>query len=203
MNTCIDIQAHLPLYVGADLEAPLAASVRAHLDGGCADCARALAALERSRAVLLELPARSPAPRVELWNEVRAALAAESRWAPRVAPGPRPVRSRRPHLQLLTAAAALVAAAGLYFGLPSQAPVEQAPPNVVDSGVTPELPPVLVGGPETGGLRRLEPGEIPLGENAQYYGDLVPRPLPLVVPVGRGAGVDPSRPTLAGDRRLR
>ena len=97
MSPCDDFRAQLPLFVGGDLEAPLAAKLQEHLgrsgpsgsssrtagpsSGGCTGCAQVLASLEASRAELLDLPRCSPAPSVDLWGPIRATLAAEGRIA--------------------------------------------------------------------------------------------------------------------------
>lgn len=114
MTPCDDFRAQLPLFVGGDLEAPLAAKLQEHLGRtgpggssssstgpavvGCGGCAQVLASLEAARAELLGLPRRSPAPSVDLWGPIRATLAAEGRIASasrRAVHAPRPATVRR------------------------------------------------------------------------------------------------------------
>jgi len=74
---CSEVQAHLPLFVGGDLETPLGEVVAAHL-GGCRVCTDRLEALEQARGALLSL-ADVPGFReqVDLWPGVRARLTEE------------------------------------------------------------------------------------------------------------------------------
>ena len=55
---CPEAQAHLPLFVGGDLEAPLTAVVAEHLEG-CPACAARREALDRARGALLGLAQES------------------------------------------------------------------------------------------------------------------------------------------------
>lgn len=74
---CPEAQAHLPLYVGGDLEAPLAAVVAEHLEG-CPTCAERREALDRARGALLGLATGSERKEeVDLWPGIRARLAEE------------------------------------------------------------------------------------------------------------------------------
>lgn len=198
MNTCTDVRALLPLVVGGDLEEGQALAVTEHLEQGCAPCAAALRELQRTRGFLLELPERSPAPAVDLWPGVRAALVSQgSLGRPSI-----PVRRARVGwlgMSLSAAAAsALVAGALWTLGRGQLAPIIDASPapEVAEGGVTPDLPPTLVGGPDFGGLRPLAAGEEPFANEAEYFGaggapgTRGPRPL----------APDPARPTLASDR---
>lgn len=150
MTACNEILAHLPLFVGGDLEAPLAAGVRAHLGGpqgdpgdgagvvgarGCASCREALERLRRARGELLELHARSPAPAVDVWPGVRAVLAAEGRLArpalgePAQAAVERGTVVRMPRWMPRRAAAAalLITCLGLAWALRAGGPGPRAP----------------------------------------------------------------------------
>ena len=77
---CTEVEAHLPLFVGGDLETPLAVKVEAHLQA-CQGCGGRLEAAGRARSALLELAARTRAEarleQVDLWPGVRALLAEE------------------------------------------------------------------------------------------------------------------------------
>ena len=145
MSPCDDFRAQLPLFVGGDLEAPLAAKLQEHLGRsgpggssgssagpsgvGCTGCAQALASLEAARAELLDLPRRSPAPSVDLWGPVRATLAAEGRIATasrRAVRDPRPATVPRAATWWRVASAA-AAAALLALGV--QVLVRGSPPS--------------------------------------------------------------------------
>lgn len=196
MNTCTDVRALLPLVVGGDLEEDQALAVSEHLALGCATCSTDLRELERMRGILRELPERSPAPAVDLWPDLRAALVSEGL----VRRGPLVVRRARVGVRgmWLSAAAATLLVAGALWSLQGGGEIPAAPggsPEVADSGVTPYLAPTLVGGPSAGGLRPLEPGEAPFSLDAELFG--VGGVLP-VQPHGRP--LDPARPTLAGER---
>jgi len=234
MSPCDDFRAQLPLFVGGDLEAPLAARLAEHLGGtdplagsggaeGCADCARALERLRASRAQLLELPLRSPAPEVDLWAPIRAALAAERRIGAgepalqmlRRAESRRPILLRR--IASAAAAVALIALGANY--LLQRSSVPQAEPggrsgSGVGRGLVQEADPVLrpseglaLPGAQfqpaqfqpasTGGLRRLGPGDAPLYLDAEEFRGWPGFP---TGPGVRGQAVDPSHPTLASDR---
>jgi hypothetical protein len=224
MNLCDDIRAQLPLYLGGDLEAPLAEQVRAHLEageGGCPGCARALAEMEGVRAQLLELPKRSPAPHVDVWPQVRLGLAAGGLLGGTPATsglssGTQGRSARTPAGRLLrwrrvAAAAAAVALVAVGVQLAREAgrsaPVTgqgaadgdalalPAPPG---EALSPTLPVVA-----PGGLRRLTAEETPLHDEARPFVEWMrgwngPRLLP-----GTRGGIDPSRPTFASDRSLR
>lgn len=149
MSSCDDFRAQLPLFVGGDLEAPLAARLEEHLGRpqaphisssdparpsrieGCAACAQALEELRSARSHLLELPRLSPAPLVDLWRPIRTRLAAEGRIASgpsQVAPQPPPrFARRRPVLARLVSAAAAVALIALGARVLVQRPAEVAP----------------------------------------------------------------------------
>jgi hypothetical protein len=229
MSPCDDFRAQLPLFVGGDLEAPLAAKLQEHLGRsgpagalsgeGCVACAQVLESLEASRAELLDLARRSPAPDVDLWAPIRATLAAEGRLA---TPSRRRFeKARRPSVDRAspwwrvasTAAAATVLALGVHMmvrgsspGLPGEDPAahpgrgsvaEQMPPESVALTGAGVIQPVA-----SGGLRRLEPGEEPLSRDPLLR-DLRGLSQWQFGPGTNGLAVDPSHPTLASDRRLR
>jgi len=228
MRPCDDFRAQLPLFVGGDLEAPLAAKLQEHLGRsglaglasaeGCSGCAQVLASLEAARAELLDLPRRSPAPIVDLWQPIRASLASEGRIA-----GParrsvdvaRPATMRRPTSWWRVASAAAAAtllALGLHLYVrgPSQSPLDDLPVEPGNGSVAEEqtLPVgesvALPGGGliqpvGTGGLRRLEPGEEPLSRDP-FLRDFRGLSEWQFGPGTNGLAVDPSHPTLASDR---
>jgi hypothetical protein len=227
MSPCDDFRAQLPLFVGGDLEAPLAARLEEHLGGpaGCAACAGVLQELSAVRSRLLELPQLSPAPAVELWAPIRVQLAAEGRIVPAAArrmPQPALAARRAPALWRFASAAAAVALLALgasYFlqgpaEAPSTAPgggvhggslageIDSQVPSVGESLA---LPNQLVQPVGIGGLRRLGPGEQPLStdplmRDAQRARELMGWPGWQFGPGMQGQAVDPSHPTLASDR---
>jgi hypothetical protein len=74
---CTEIEAHLALFIGGDLEAPLAALVGFHL-GACEACGQRLTAARSARSALLGLAElEGEARAVDLWPELRASLVAE------------------------------------------------------------------------------------------------------------------------------
>jgi hypothetical protein len=89
---CTEVDAHLPLFVGGDLEAPLDALVAAHV-AACGGCAGRLESLRASRSALLALTELERRPSdFDLWPAVRGRLLAEGLCggAPEApAPGPR------------------------------------------------------------------------------------------------------------------
>lgn len=76
-QTCSEVRANLPLYVGLDLEAPILEGVASHLDG-CAACRGISRGLEDTRRRIGRLADEDGAARVpDLWPGVRARLVAE------------------------------------------------------------------------------------------------------------------------------
>lgn len=230
MNLCDDIRAQLPLYLGGDLEAPLAERVRDHLEGNplegqggpCAGCARALFELREVRARLLELPERSPAPVVDLWPRVRQGLLAEGLLSGTGPAARTPLVVRRPAGRLLSwprlasaAAAVALVALGLQLGgqdgpvgpggepQPTRAPALADRQGPAAGGALAEQVPVLPVA-AGGGLRRLGEDERPLYTEARPFLDWMHGWAgPRVLPGVQGAPLDPSRPTFASDRSLR
>jgi hypothetical protein len=229
MSPCDDFRAQLPLFVGGDLEAPLAAKLQEHLGRsgrgsssaeGCAGCSQVMASLEASRAELLDLPRRSPAPSVDLWDSIRATLAAEGRIASasrRAVHDDRPATIRRPPSWWRVASAA---AATALLALGVQMAVRGSSPSPGSSGDDPAAHPgmdsvadqmpsggdsiALPGGGVIqpvgmGGLRRLEPDEEPLSRDP-FLRDFRGLSAWQFGPGTNGLAVDPSHPTLASDR---
>ena len=83
-QTCSDIQANLPLYVGEDLEAPILETVASHLED-CGTCRGIARGLEASRERIGGLSAVGGGP--DLWPGVRARLEADGLLARRGARG--------------------------------------------------------------------------------------------------------------------
>jgi len=239
MTLCDDIRAQLPLFVGGDLEAPLAVRVAEHLSGaaclagrgreeildppvgaeGCADCRSVFEELRRVRGVLLELAKLSPAPAIDVWEGVRSALASEGRvGAPRWVPLAARKRVGRLHLlqRLASAAAAVALLAGGWHLVQRATPLPQAQQPGPTAGQDPgqgvrlaeqgdQAPgEVFLPAAAGGGLRRLEPGEVPLSNEALPFLDgMRGGPVGPYQPALRGRSIDPSHPTLANDRLLR
>lgn len=112
LNSCAEVRASLPLWVGADLEATDAALVVAHLDR-CAECRDAADLAEEARQGLvqrLEQEVRGPAP--DLWAGVRAGLVESGQIARPVLAGPG-FWANRMFVGSLAAAAALVLMLGM------------------------------------------------------------------------------------------
>ena len=82
---CSEVETHLTLFIGGDLEAPLAALVGAHL-GACQACGRRLEAARGARSALLGLAElEGEAGGVDLWPALRASLVAEGLCQPSAA----------------------------------------------------------------------------------------------------------------------
>lgn len=82
---CTEIEAHLALFIGGDLEAPLAALVGAHL-GACLACEQRLLAAREARSALLGLAElEGDAGAVDLWPALRASLVSEGLCRPAAA----------------------------------------------------------------------------------------------------------------------
>lgn len=217
---CDEARSHLPLFVGGDLEAPLAESLSGHLIR-CEPCSHRLKGLERARTALIstrrtELADGSP---VDLWAGIRSQLAGEGLLDSGVATAHLTVSSpatsdvfrhraqRRPQRALggLAAAAALVLMVwSPWNGQPERveialpgttAPASAARSLVAGNELPASLPVVLpVSAEFTGGLRRVLPGEERLADSA--------RPFPAVLPPGID-GRTRSREVLVGAKYLR
>ena len=83
---CIEVEAHLPLFVGGDLEHPLTTEVEGHL-AACEGCRTRLEAARRARSALLGLVELDPTGELDLWPGVRARLVDEGLLTPLVHPG--------------------------------------------------------------------------------------------------------------------
>lgn len=194
---CLQFETNLHLYVGGDLEPEAVGAMDAHR-AACAPCrdreGRARASRDMLVSTLRVTERRGP----DLWAGVRAGLATEGIVRPATAPSapigsasaasasagsaPRPRRFVVP-FALATAAAVTVGffLGRLWLDRPAVEPVDpngahlvvNEPPRANDV-VVPVLEPVneAVGGStlaETNGLRRLRPGESPLGAGAAIY----------------------------------
>ncbi len=220
MSPCNDIQALLPLFVGGDLEAPQDARVRQHLGSrgagsgrGCSACLSALEGLESTRRALLALPELSPAPHLDLWPAIRAQMLFEGLLAvPRSQRPSRPVAAaaanggeRRRVVVLRIAAAVLVAAGALLLALRQAAkgPLMESPDPIAIYAPGLEVAPLPVSPVSTGGLRRLEAGELPLSDEAHLFWEGRPSWSPTGLPVRRFRAPQKLAPALVGDRSLR
>ncbi len=223
MSSCADIQSLLPLFVGGDLEPALEHEVGRHLGSagegsarGCPACQQALDALELARRALRELPGRSPAPAIDLWPPLRERLLAEGLLSipaarrSAAAPAARTGAGRRPLVVFVRMAAALLIGLGaLFVALRAgrQAPPAPSPDPIVDAIVDSGAGPGSVAVPVTpvslGGLRRLEPGELPLSEEAQLFVEGRQGWSQPGVPLPRSTVPRKLAPALAGDRSLR
>lgn len=87
---CIEVEAHLPLFVGGDLEHPLTTEVEGHL-AACEGCRTRLEAARRARSALLGLVELDPTAELDLWPGVRARLVDEGLLTPLVHPGSAPL----------------------------------------------------------------------------------------------------------------
>jgi len=186
---CTEIEAHLPLFIGGDLETPLAVKVEAHLNA-CKGCGARLEAAGRARSALLELAdlARAEArlEHVDLWPGVRALLAEEGLVGSPAAAGARPAPGRVLSLARYFGGAAAAAALALLFwrpwvgeptpGGPELAPRATAsvpaPAELVHQVSGPglaEATPLLTVPAGSRGLRRVGPGDELLRERARVF----------------------------------
>lgn len=162
-DTCLEIENHLPLWAGSDLEPDVQASVESHL-ARCEGCARA-AVQARAARVALEWGLRTRSERMgagrDPWPTIRASLRAEGLvGSAEAAPIARPV-FRRWSPAWPIAAAVLV---GLFLAgtwLPSGSDPTQIP------GVVPKLGAPTVAIPAR--LRRLSPGEPRMRDTAWLF----------------------------------
>ena len=187
LTTCFEVREKVPLYVGGDLEPEAMQTVRAHL-GECRGCAReaesAAGAMAAFRSALRS-PEELTAP--SLWAEIRTRIAAEraagigpvrkDRAVPSASPRPSVRRSVLRLVGGLAAVAALVVAA-LSIDLGGATPAEIQPgPIAKDLGKDVVLNDVVLNAGEVG-LKRVEPGETTLFEQASPYGTRMDR-LPM------------------------
>jgi hypothetical protein len=181
LTSCFEVREKVPLYIGGDLEPEAMHAVRAHL-GECRECAReaesAAGAMAAFRSALRS-PEELTAP--SLWAEVRTRIAAERasgvgkhRLMPAASPRP---SLRRPVLRavggLAAVAALVVAALSIDLGGAELRPG----PQTKDLGKDVVLNDVVLNAGEVG-LKRVEPGEKTLFEQASPYGTRMDR-LPM------------------------
>lgn len=169
-HSCSEMEHHLPLHAGGDLEPEVARAVTEHL-AGCASCATRHAAALASRDALRTGLARGIGPAPDLWIGVRARLEREGHVAHRA---PKRAAARTAWFGWSVAAAA---AAVLGFWLGGVWTRDTLQPLTVSPGVAEiaEVVPVQVPAVmpvSTGGLRRLAPGESRMRDRAQYYVDV-------------------------------
>ena len=179
-TSCFEVRERVPLYVGGDLEPEAMQTVRAHL-GECRGCAReaeaAAKAMEAFRSALRS-PEGLTAP--SLWAGVRARVAAERAAGVKVgsAGGERvtPLLASRSNLRrsvlrfaggLAAVAALVVAVLSIDLGGPEVLPGPAPKPDHLRTDL------VLNGGEV--GLKRVEPGETTLFEQALPYGTRMDR----------------------------
>ena len=219
-DPCGEFLAHLPLFVGGDLEGEPLEAVGQHA-ASCGACAGELERARRVRALLLALNAASSAPQVDLWPDLRARLQAEGLTGRRAAAAA--ARHDGARRWRYVAAAAAVMALGFFLqrqdllqrsGAPaapgsggemaSDVSESPAPTNLAatDSGTTDhqEQQPrrELAGGapvvPVQNGLRRVPPEELRLGELALPYDGIESE-------LSRTRLMQPGRPSLASGLR--
>lgn len=175
-DTCLEIENHLPLWAGGDLEADVQASVESHL-ALCEGCARSAARARAARAALeqgLRLESEHMGAGRDPWPTIRAALRADGRvGTPDMTPIARP--SFRRWSRAWPVAAALLV--GLFLAgtwLPSGSeptPVpalarQTEPRNPVQRGPV-EAPPPAVAIPAS--LRRLSPADPRMRDTAWLF----------------------------------
>lgn len=168
--SCSEMEHHLPLHAGGDLEPEVARAVSEHL-AGCASCAARHAAARASREALRSGLARGIGPSPDLWAGVRARLEESGHVARRA-----PVRAAARTAWLGWSVAA-AAAAVLGFWLGGVWTRDALRPLDISSGAAEiaEVSPVQVPSAvpvSTGGLRRLAPGESRMRDRAQFYVDV-------------------------------
>lgn len=143
-QTCEDVEAALPLFVGSDLEPAEMDAVRLHLEG-CEDCGALARRAVAARGVLVGARYASPLAGPSLWEGIRPELVAEgliasSSSADASTGDAPPVRSARPRLTSFqrfgigsaAAAAAVLFAFTLAGQLRPEAPA--GPSSPVSSG---------------------------------------------------------------------
>ncbi|MBL8857289.1 MAG: zf-HC2 domain-containing protein [Planctomycetes bacterium] len=202
-HICAEIENHLALYVGGDLEDAAATEVALHLSQ-CTPCTERERAARRSRELLVSALELSQRKGPELWPGVRASLVREGVLASEPQSLSRSSRLlRTPFLAYAAAAAALL----LTFWLGREAFDKPAPDRTTPDGSAPivaeNLPAPEVRSPvvpvlekpadRDGGLRLVGREEALLREPAVIYGDLPwgeglmgPRDPNATTPVGLG-----------------
>lgn len=138
-HDCRTARQGLHLFLGGDLEAPLAEGLERHL-AACDPCCAELEGARRARAVYLSAASDAEADAVSLWPGVRARLVEEGILAPvaeteparparpaHTAPGGRPFPLRR-------VAGFAAAAAAVLLALPLLAPEPAAPDRAGGAG---------------------------------------------------------------------
>ena len=165
-ETCTDIQAALPLFVGFDLEAHEMEQVSGHLES-CSACRALAGRAEAAREVWKTLRDEEDRRALDFWSRVRAGLVSEGRL------GVEPARRTASAFPLGLASAA--AAAVLFVGLSRlfepvpTAPASLGAPQLVAESAS-SSPAVVTTPASTGGLRRARPGEERLLDQARSLG---------------------------------
>jgi len=168
---CREVQAHLPLYTGGDLEAPWCDLVALHLER-CSSCA---AESERLRGALRNLAVLSPidARPIDVWPSVRAQLQREGRLQPRTPAAPRTLPRWRQVAVRGALAAGVAALAWIAWDAApprSARSAEDAGSSVADGAAAAQPVESLAEAPQLQrGLQRVAPGESRMGEWAVTF----------------------------------
>ena len=192
-DSCLEIENHLPLWAGGDLEPDVRAAVDTHLSR-CEPCTRAAGRARAARAAL-ERGLREGSERRGIgrdpWPAIRASLRAEGLiGGPAPAPALRPIR-RRFNPAWPVAAAVLV---GLFLAgtwLPSGDDPRVDPTEVVGSAKPPKAQPTTT--PVAAlpvGLRRLAPTDPRMRDTAWLFR---PATAPDAAQLGHAAPLAPER----------
>ena len=170
-DSCLEIENHLPLWAGGDLEPDARAAVDTHLSR-CEPCTRAAGRARAARAAL-ERGLREGSERRGIgrdpWPAIRASLHAEGLiGGPAPAPALRPVR-RRFHPAWPVAAAILV---GLFLAgtwMPSGNDPKVDPTEVAGTVKPPKEQPTTPVAALPVGLRRLAPTDARMRDTAWLF----------------------------------
>lgn len=178
-EACSEFEQHLSLYVGGDLDADVIEGIERHLEG-CAACREQEHQARTARDLLLSTLRVTERRGPDLWSGVRQGLITEGLLRP-AAPAPAPVAtprvSRRPRPLVFVASAAAAVLVGFWLGNTllhepkTGVDVDRGAPSpeILVDHRTPVEPKLVTPVSDTGGLRRLAPGETPMSDEASMY----------------------------------